>query len=738
MAGFNLIPIAVAVPLIMLIVALMPAIPVAWIGIALTRTAQGICRGEGPCAMTRSVGRYIALSAVLPCVAVMILCLMVIAQLVLAPLTLYRHLRNLYETILWLSLRLGLAPYLTNTASPPLPDTTAVTIQDVRSLPRYTFTPLPPTHIRLLCIHPGTFDSPIRGTITATPLSSAPKYDALSYAETTPATLEEAAANPSTKAKRAETILLLCHEPSSPTNSRWTVLPLTSDCAAALRRVRLQAEGGTKTRRVWLDAVCVNQDDPVEKSVQVGMRDRILCTARRVVVCTGEGGGGMDEVLEWVNSLPPGQLRGQREGHGKLMTVRGGDLDSPSERQGHDERMVEGMRKGVVASLLEWNAWERVEQLAAELAQAWRRYGGEVWRLAEERYLVAVAALGLVPAALAALRPAPENLHAVLEVYFSRGWFRRVWSLQEVAPPELSRIRFICGTRETTSERMLHLMTLLKDAPGTKNSDTAKAVELFLQLRANASARRPDLLDLLIQTRDWHCEEPRDKVFGILSIARRLHVVNSPSADPQPKVDYRVSVSAVYAAYSAQFIRWHGPGFFLALIKSPQKVSGLPSWAADWTVPWPNMRALAGVDFAARSRVANEKDCVLDFDIDEAAERTVMKIMRPRIVRGFFTRDGHLDGTGRTRIENVRQLNRDEDLVEMYPGLALLLKREKGDSEKYTFIRACPHALSRDSLERIVASWSRVVSFQEEIGRQDNDGSASKAYLSLPRVYEII
>jgi hypothetical protein len=479
---------------------------------------------------------------------------------------------------------------------------------------------------------------------------------------------------------------------------------------------------------VWLDAVCINHEDPVEKSVQVGMRDKILCAARRVLVYTGEGDGDTDQVLDWVNSLPSSSLEHEE---GAFSGLGGGGLSLLGEGQGRDG----------LAGLL-WNGMpertrERVERLTTQLAEAWRRYGGDGWRLAEQRYRLSVAALGLVPATPSAPRPAPENVHGRLEAYFSRRWFWRVWSLQEIALPELSRIRFICGTREVTGQRMLHLMRLLKDAPGAKNSDTAKAVGLFLQLRDHTDPRELRLLDLLIQTRNHQCEDRWDRVYGILSIARRLHNDSSISAYLLANFDHRVSVGGIYVALSAHLIKQHGPGFFLALIKSPQRVSGLPSWAADWTVPWPNTRALAFVDSAAQSRTTNEKDGVVNFEIDQTTNRTVMKIMKPRIVRGFFTRDGHLDGVARTRIENVRQLNKDEDLVEMQPGLALLLKREKGESEKYTFIQACPHALSRDGLERIVASWSRVVVSQEEIGRQDNEGSASKAYLSLPRVYEI-
>lgn len=54
----------------------------------------------------------------------------------------------------------------------------------------------------------------------------------------------------------------------------------------------------------------------------------------------------------------------------------------------------------------------------------------------------------------------------------------------------------------------------------------------------------------------------------------------------------------------------------------------------------------------------------------------MMSITRRRIVRVFFTSDGHLDVVAVTHIENVRQFARDEMLVEIHPGLALLLRKE--------------------------------------------------------------
>ncbi|KAK4031872.1 hypothetical protein C8A01DRAFT_41697 [Parachaetomium inaequale] len=208
MAGLSLVPIPIAVPLIILTTALLPLTPIAWVWITLTGVSRGIRRREHPGQTAKAIGRWIGLSIALPWAALIALALMVVAQLLLAPLVLLHQLRALGETITWLSTQLGIASNLPVTAA--FTDNTPV---DVSSLPRYTFTPLPssPNSLRLLTIHPGPFPSPLRGTLTTTTLSSSPTYDALSYTWASPTS------SPSTNTPPPQkTHTLLCLTPPPP------------------------------------------------------------------------------------------------------------------------------------------------------------------------------------------------------------------------------------------------------------------------------------------------------------------------------------------------------------------------------------------------------------------------------------------------------------------------------------------------------------------------------------------
>ncbi|KAF8859326.1 heterokaryon incompatibility, partial [Acephala macrosclerotiorum] len=59
---------------------------------------------------------------------------------------------------------------------------------------------------------------------------------------------------------------------------------VTPNLGAALRRLRYKE----KWRLVWIDAICVNQEDLDERSQQVMLMRNIYSPARRVIVWLGE------------------------------------------------------------------------------------------------------------------------------------------------------------------------------------------------------------------------------------------------------------------------------------------------------------------------------------------------------------------------------------------------------------------------------------------------------------------
>lgn len=119
-------------------------------------------------------------------------------------------------------------------------------------------TMLEPGQIRLLHIAPG--DGPrITCTTSIVPLNSAPPYDALSYTWGLP--------NPSQEIE-------LCGE----------ACQIRSNLQSALQNLRHKDQEQT----IWIDAICINQNDDAERTSQVKMMADIYLRARHVYIWIGD------------------------------------------------------------------------------------------------------------------------------------------------------------------------------------------------------------------------------------------------------------------------------------------------------------------------------------------------------------------------------------------------------------------------------------------------------------------
>ena len=148
----------------------------------------------------------------------------------------------------------------------------------------YTGCPLPPErgHIRLLRLHASSDTSaPLSGTILATTFEDSPaSYEALSYCwgdDTRP-----------------ETIIVHLESGFSPGEHMPVPIPITHSLAEALADLRLP----TSDRLLWTDALCINQADNGEKSIQVRQMYDVYANSRRTLVYLGrEGSKGMQAAI---------------------------------------------------------------------------------------------------------------------------------------------------------------------------------------------------------------------------------------------------------------------------------------------------------------------------------------------------------------------------------------------------------------------------------------------------------
>jgi hypothetical protein len=120
-----------------------------------------------------------------------------------------------------------------------------------------------PDSIHLLQIEPGEGESPIICSLQLARLGTAvpaEKFDALSYTWGTPSDQQ---------------LEIVCD---------GEVRKVQCNLRDALHQIRLTHQ----SRRIWVDAVCIDQSNVAERSQQVGLMSAIYTTARNVIVWLGK------------------------------------------------------------------------------------------------------------------------------------------------------------------------------------------------------------------------------------------------------------------------------------------------------------------------------------------------------------------------------------------------------------------------------------------------------------------
>jgi len=267
-------------------------------------------------------------------------------------------------------------------------------------------------------------------------------------------------------------------------------------------------------RCLWIDAVCIDQENISERNQQVLLMPKIYAQASRVIVWLGDHdpydtvGHCFDLFRE--RAFPP-QLR----------------LRPPWRRS----RM--GMNFQLSKSGIGWSETD--------------------WR--------------------------------IIDMFLQRPWFRRAWVVQEIAMA--CRVEVMCGGH-TLDWR--HLATTIEDLhhSGLAAEHLSKDSQLSAQnvseievLRKSIWVRKErSILDILLATNSTDCSDQRDKIFAMLSLTADSDQLEFP-------IDYRMSVSEVYAAFARWHIETHR-GYHL-LSCAPGKRDGsdeidqMPSWVPDWT-----------------------------------------------------------------------------------------------------------------------------------------------------------
>ncbi|KAI0974681.1 heterokaryon incompatibility protein-domain-containing protein [Xylaria arbuscula] len=175
-------------------------------------------------------------------------------------------------------------------------DTEDISYQQIRDNVGFQYSALAAGEIRILVIHPGrNADDAIRCSLQHMSLAAPFEYEALSY----------------TWGDRKNMKAVIVDGKG---------FMVRENAEAALQRLR----SSSQDRRIWMDAICINQNDNEEKALQLPMMTQIYDKAQRVVIWLGETTeGAMLAVdrLKHTNQTFRANMHLWRTGrkHGKLM-----------------------------------------------------------------------------------------------------------------------------------------------------------------------------------------------------------------------------------------------------------------------------------------------------------------------------------------------------------------------------------------------------------------------------------
>ncbi|MCJ1454173.1 hypothetical protein MMC28_004524 [Mycoblastus sanguinarius] len=421
-------------------------------------------------------------------------------------------------------------------------------------LPTYKYKTLNPAsqqggEFRLLTLLPSPQDSQINCKLRHVPLDPPPRYEALSYTWGDPKGLlckVQAAEDPN----RTYTIIL-----------DDCLSTITYNLEAALQQLRHT----DKERTLWVDAICINQANKIEKSEQVRVMGKIYQHADCVLAWLGEHDKYVDLAFDTLNEFfwATKALIYQHCAERCEVSLREVTRDMVAyfvefELGTHEEDPLARLRDMVGAEVLEsLNLRDKISLAGEPPNQFYRRIiktldlvqinfpvgqtnlaelAATTWRKTESF----AESIILSHHNLSKLSAYEERVSALLEV-FTRNYWSRLWVAQELllAP----KVMIICGRRQMNLEFMT-LVLLAKTL--YKNDGSNGSLKAFIYELDEALGRAKILFQIqtsslslasLVQ-RHSHllCSEPRDAIYASLSL--------SPSVNIDP--DYGDSIADVY------------------------------------------------------------------------------------------------------------------------------------------------------------------------------------------------
>ncbi|KAI1133131.1 heterokaryon incompatibility protein-domain-containing protein [Nemania abortiva] len=300
---------------------------------------------------------------------------------------------------------------------------------------------------------------------------------------------------------------------------------------------------------IWIDAICIDQNDDAERSWQVNEMRSIFALADRVYCWLGPATGDSDAAFEMLKRIAQ-----EVEDSGLTMDdIKpigwGGRMGL-----GPPRFSTPGAEEARLALCKKLFDYEELESKDGSFSQG----------------------------------------AAVVQKLLHRSFFSRVWIIQEYSLAK--HCQFVCGQSSLDTHTLdisIEAIGLAMSYRRTLSPTTWRQAKFFspfnwtyldsklFQVRqAMASGSPPNLYDIIVIQSDcperplYAASDPRDIVFGVLGCAADAESLGL-------QADYSKPVNQVFAEVTKAFIRQEKP-YQLGHCSFLKDMPGLPSWVLDW------------------------------------------------------------------------------------------------------------------------------------------------------------
>ncbi|KAI1847193.1 hypothetical protein JX266_006733 [Neoarthrinium moseri] len=344
---------------------------------------------------------------------------------------------------------------------------------------------------------------------------------------------------------------------------------ITANLAEALRNIR----DDVGTYHIWADALCIDQRNISERNTQVAMMGDIYSSAMHTIIYLGPLTAEVDAVFRAVMSRTV--LQRSKDSEDPPAGTNAGTIPLDSS---HEHYIENGSRPSSTP----------------ELASAVAATSGSTSRT----------------------RAFPSKSEGLLiqagtEDLLTRPWFRRVWTLQELA---LSNSPWIqCSRKRIRWADLCRLFRLGFDRTGNDKYFRPPKGKPHTNFRSMESIRasfheplsdsrhfRPRQLVRILKDRHGsQATDPRDMLFAHMGL-----IADQKDVNRYLKIDYTASISDVFVAAGRYALDkfCHVSSITDRISSSPLR-SHLPSWVPDWGIdsPWHQLPPLASSPPSGRS-----------------------------------------------------------------------------------------------------------------------------------------